>query len=92
MAMVNVRIPSLLAELADGRLEHPVEAGTVGGALSALFEQFPQLRVHVFDETGAVRQHVSCFHNGRHARTVEAHAAPLAEGDTVTILQAVSGG
>jgi molybdopterin converting factor small subunit len=92
MASVTVRIPSLLAELADGRLEHEVDAGTVGGALSALFERFPQLRVHVFDESGEVRRHVSCFHNGRHARTAEAHADAVADGDTVTILQAVSGG
>ena len=92
MALVTVRIPSLLAELADGRLQHEVEAGTVGEALTALFEHFPQLQVHVFDESGSVRQHVSCFHNGRHARTAEAHAAPVEAGDTVTILQAVSGG
>ena len=92
MARVTVRIPSLLAELADGRGEHRVEAETVGGALSALFERFPQLRVHVFDEGGDVRRHVSCFHNGRHARSAESQAAALADGDTVTILQAVSGG
>lgn len=92
MAAVTVRIPSLLAELADGRLEHDVEAATVGDALTALFERFPQLRVHVLDESGGVRRHVSCFHNGRHARAPEARAAVVAEGDTVTILQAVSGG
>ena len=92
MAEVTVRIPSLLAELADGRPEHSVEGATVGGALAALFERFPQLQVHVFDESGEVRRHVSCFHNGRHARSAEAHAVRLADGDTVTILQAVSGG
>lgn len=92
MARVSVRVPSLLAELADGDLSHDVEADTVDAALAALFRRFPQLRVHVFDESGAVRRHVSCFHNGRHARSPEAQSAPLEDGDTVTILQAVSGG
>lgn len=92
MAAVKVRIPTLLAELGDGRKVIPVHAATVSEALEALFVEFPQLRVHVVDETGAVRPNVSCFHNDRSARSAAALAAPLEAGDTVTILQAVSGG
>ena len=92
MSAVAVRIPGLLADVADGRKEIPVEAETVGGALEALFAILPQLRVHVFDETGSVRPHVSVFHDGRAARDPERLAATLAPGAVVTILQAVSGG
>lgn len=92
MPSVMVRIPSLLAEVGDGRKEIPVEAGTVGGALEALFGVLPQLRVHVFDETGGVRPHISVFHEGRAARDRDRLAAPLSDGSVVTILQAVSGG
>jgi len=92
MAAMVVRIPTLLAEVGDGRKEIPVEATTVRGALEALFGVLPQLRVHVFDESGGVRPHVSVFHEGRAARDPERLAAPVAEGSVVTILQAVSGG
>jgi len=92
MVAATVRIPSLLAEVGDGRKEIPVDAGTVGGALEALFGALPQLRVHVFDETGSIRPHVSVFHDGRAARDEERLAALIEEGAVVTILQAVSGG
>ena len=92
MPAATVRIPSLLAEVGDGRKEIPVDAETVGGALDALFAVLPQLRVHVFDETGSVRPHVSVFHDGRAARDPERLRVPLEPGAVVTILQAVSGG
>ena len=92
MAAATVRIPSLLAQVGDGRLSIPVEADTVSGALDAVFAILPQLRVHVYDETGGVRRHVAIFHNGRNAREPERLAGTVAAGDVVTILQAVSGG
>jgi sulfur-carrier protein len=91
MAGAIVRIPRLLADVGDGRREIPVAADTVAGALEALFGEIPRLRVHVIDETGGIRRHVSCFHNGRGV-AVDGLDAPLADGDVVTILQAVSGG
>jgi molybdopterin converting factor small subunit len=92
MPAATVRIPSLLAEIGDGRKVISVEADTVGGALAALFGVLPQLRVHVFDETGGVRPHVSVFYEGRSARHPDRLATNLTEGSTITILQAVSGG
>lgn len=92
MVPVTVRIPSLLAQVGDGRTTIPVEADTVAGALDALFALLPQLRVHVFDESGAVRPHVAVFHQGRSAREARRLGAALSPGEVVTILQAVSGG
>lgn len=92
MAAATVRIPSLLAQVGDGRMSIPVEADTVSGALDALFAVLPQLRVHVYDETGEVRRHVAIFHNGSNARDAKRLAAAIAGGDVVTVLQAVSGG
>jgi len=92
MPSVTVRIPAVLAQVGDGRTAIPVEAGTVGGALEALFAVLPQLRVHVFDESGGIRPHVALFHQGRTVRGVAGLAGPVAYGDVVTVLQAVSGG
>lgn len=90
--MATVRIPSLLADIADGRREISVDATTVGGALEALFAELPELRVHVFEETGAVRPNVSVFHEGRAARDRERLADPISSDAVITVLQAVSGG
>jgi molybdopterin converting factor small subunit len=92
MPAATVRIPSLLAEVGDGRREIAVTADTVGGALADLFARLPHLRVHVYEESGDVRPHVSVFYQGRAARDPAGLSQPLVEGSVITILQAVSGG
>ncbi|MHC4430001.1 MAG: MoaD/ThiS family protein [Planctomycetota bacterium] len=92
MASVTVELPSLLSTIVDGERSVAVDAGTLAGVLSALTKRFPALDVHLFDETGGLREHVLCFHNGANSRWLESLDVPVAEGDTVTILQAVSGG
>ncbi len=89
MARVDVTIPRMLADLVGGQRRFTVDGDTVDGALAALVERHPELAVHLFDETGAMRQHVTCFHNGV---TVAGGPVPIADGDAVVILQAVSGG
>lgn len=89
MATVTVTLPRMLADLVGGRRHIEVAGDTVDGLLAALTALHPELRVHLFDETGAIRAHVSCFHNDA---TISDPTTPIAEGDTVVILQAVSGG
>ena len=48
--------------------------------------------MHLFDETGGFRQHVLCFHNETNLRWLESDEVPVADGDRLTVLQAVSGG
>ncbi len=90
--MVRIELPSLLHHAADGEGSPCVEARTLRGALDALVGRHPRLRVHLFDERGAFRQHVLCFHNRTNTRWLESLDVPVAEGDTITFLQAVSGG
>ena len=89
MATVAVTIPRMLAELVDSERTFTVDGDTVDGALAGVVAVHPELRVHLFEEGGAIRRHVSCFHNGA---MVTDRRAPVADGDDVVILQAVSGG
>ena len=92
MARVTVRLPRLLAGLIDGATAVTVEAATVQGALGELTRRHPVLAVHLFDESGGLRQHVLCFHNEENTRWLATLDRPVAPGDEVTIIQAVSGG
>lgn len=85
---VTLAIPTMLAQL-TGSKRVAVDADTVGGALAALIKRHPELHVHVFDESGALRTHLRLFHNDDAASSM---SDSVADGDTVTILQAVSGG
>ncbi len=92
MATVTIELPSLLWSIADGRRDLAVEASTLREALDALIERFPAISVHLFDETGGLREHVLCMHNGANSRWAESLNVPVADGAVVTLLQAVSGG
>ena len=49
-------------------------------------------RSSICDETGTMRRHVNLFVNSSHMRDRQGIDTPLAPGDEVTILPAVSGG
>lgn len=92
MSAVTVRIPRLLAELSSGQRTVEVEAHSIEDALDALGTAHPELRIHLFDEHGGFRPHVNLFHNGVIVRWPECARTPLADGDEVGVVQAVSGG
>lgn len=92
MPSVPVRIPSLLRSLLHIPKSISASGETLDQALQDLRKSAPQLALHLFDETGAFREHVLCFVNDTNSRDVDASTHRLKEGDVLTILQAVSGG
>lgn len=92
MANVAVRLPSLLTSLLDLPRSIQVAGETLDEALGELCRRHPSLTVHLFDESGELREHVLCFVNETNSQEVDASRASLEEGDELTILQAVSGG
>ncbi len=92
MARVTVQLPSVLSIVVGDERRLTVEAESLAAALEQLIERWPGLRGHLFDEAGSFREHVLCFHNQTSTRWLPSLDVPLAEGDVVTILQAVSGG
>ncbi len=90
--IVTVRIPGVLRDTCAGARELQLSAPSVRGALETLERDYPALHRSVCDETGAVRRHVNLFVNTANVRDLEGVDTPLAQGDVVTILPAVSGG
>jgi MoaD family protein len=91
-ASTTIRVPSALRAYCGGASEVSVPAASVRAALEALEQRHPSLYTSICDETGAVRRHVNVFVNSSHVRDLEGLDTPLARGDVVTILPAVSGG
>lgn len=91
MARVTVVLPVMLAEVLGARALD-VEAGTVRGALEAAYARLPVLRHHLCDDTGDLRTHVLCVHNGVSTRETGGLGGRVRDGDEIRILQAVSGG
>ncbi len=91
VARVTLEVPTLLAPLLGGDRRAPLEAETLAHALD-LLRAHPALGRHVFDEAGAVRQHVLVFHNDTSTRWLTSLDVPLRDGDVLVVMQAVSGG
>jgi molybdopterin converting factor small subunit len=89
---IELRIPGLLTQYSGGARTLEVSGTTVASALEELRHRYPSLYVNICDETGAVRRHIGVFVNEDHIRDLNGLDTPLAPGDAVTIMPAVSGG
>ena len=91
MARVTFTLPRLLEPAVGSTRRVELEAASIGEGIDRLLERFPTLRVHLFDETGALRQHVNCFVGGSQNRLTD-RDTPIVEATEITFIQAVSGG
>jgi molybdopterin converting factor small subunit len=92
VATVKVRLPGLLAQILGGSKQIEVEADTLQGALNRLLADAPALKVHLYDESGQLRPHVNLFYNDTNTRWLSTLETAVHDGDTITVMQAVSGG
>jgi adenylyltransferase/sulfurtransferase len=92
MPEVTVELPSLLGQMINGEPTVAIEASTLREALRELVRVYPEIEVHLFDESGGFREHVLCFHNDTNTRWLDVVDVALADGDRISIIQAVSGG
>jgi molybdopterin synthase sulfur carrier subunit len=89
---VSVRIPTQLRTLTAGQGEIEVEGSTVGEALKALDAAHPGFGERLFDDTGNLRRFVNVFLADEDVRFLSGLETPVAAGQTVSIVPAVSGG
>jgi len=89
---VSIHVPGPLREYCGGQRELTTTAADVRSALDDLERRYPTLYRGVCDETGAVRRHINLFVNVDHVRDRDGLDTPLAPGDVLIILPAVSGG
>lgn len=87
--MPVVALPRLLDPATGGRRRIEVEGSDVGAVIAALLVEVPELEVHLFDERGSLRPHVSAFADGHHTRLDQPTEPVLNE---LRFIQAVSGG
>jgi molybdopterin synthase sulfur carrier subunit len=89
---VTIHVPGVLRQYCDNALSFSLTASTLRDALGQIERRYPALYRCICQETGAVRRHINLFVNDDEMRTLNGLDTPLASGDTVMILPAVSGG
>lgn len=88
----KIRIPTPLRSFAGGEAEISVGASTVGQALEELVARHPELRPHLYDGNGALRNFVSAYLNDDDVRHLQGLATPVRDGDTITLVPSIAGG
>jgi sulfur-carrier protein len=86
--MAEVRLSRVLAPIVGGQLTVEVDGTTVGEIIDSLLNEFPQLRTHLFDQTGSLRPHVLCVVDDEAIRLDDLTLS----ASRVEFLHAVSGG
>ena len=86
---MKVLIPGALRTYTGERGEVEANGATLGELLADLDRRFPGIRFRMIDEQNRIRQHIRLFVN---TAAVEALSAPVANGDTVHLICALSGG
>ena len=96
---VRVRVPTQLRDLVGGAAVVEVGVGgasdgtaTVATVLDGLATQHPALERRIRDEQGQTRPHVNLFVGSDNVRDRDGPATPIAAGDELSIIPAVSGG
>lgn len=89
MATCTVRIASPLRSYTNGAASVAAAGSTVAEVLADLERRYPGMRFRIIDEQDRIRRHMRVFVNDREAPAL---AAPVAAGDEVHLICALSGG
>jgi molybdopterin synthase sulfur carrier subunit len=89
---VTVRIPTQLRSLTGGTGEVQLDGTTVGQVLHNLDAAHPGMGERLFDGDGSLRRFVNVFLADEDVRFLGGLDAPVADGQTISVVPAVAGG
>ena len=92
MTNVRVKFPPVLRAATNGAREIEASGNTIREALDDAAARVPALKLHLFDETGRVRQHILCIHNETVVRGPDMVFHRVQPGDEIILANAFAGG
>jgi sulfur-carrier protein len=90
--MPNVRIPTPLRKLTDGRSEVEVDGDDLRTVVANLELAHPGIGERLLDDSGQLRRFVNVFVRDEDVRFQDGLDTRVGDGDTVSIVPAVAGG
>jgi molybdopterin converting factor small subunit len=89
---VTIQIPTALRQFADGQSEISAEGSTAGGVIAAFAERYPDIKLHLYDEHGALRSFINVFLGENNIKNLGGLETPVKDGDALILVPALSGG
>jgi adenylyltransferase/sulfurtransferase len=89
---VTIEIPTALRGFAGNRDTVQLEGQTVGELLEQLGQSYPQMKKHIFDDAGKLRNFVNVYVNDDDIKHLQKEQTKVGPSDVVSIIPAVAGG
>jgi len=89
---VTVQIPTALRRHTGGTGKVTCSPANLGELLSALSQQFPDLRPHLRDEAGQIRRFLNVYVNEEDIRFLGGNSYAFQDGDEVLLVPSIAGG
>src|SRR5262249_48953234 len=90
--MPKVFIPTALRQYADNHDVVEIPGSTVRELLDRLTGQFPELKKHLFAESGKLRSFVNIYVNDEDIRYAQQEATTVKPTDELSIIPSIAGG
>jgi molybdopterin converting factor small subunit len=89
---ITIHIPTPLRAYTGDQAAASVDGATVGDALRALVERYPELEPNLYTEEGTLRQFVNIYVGDEDIRHLNGPDTALNDGDELSIVPSIAGG
>lgn len=90
--MPSIAIPTALRQFAGGNSAVQVQGQKIGEAIADLANQYPDLKKHLFDAKGNLRNFVNVFINDEDIRHLQQNDTAISDSDEISIIPSIAGG
>ncbi|MDR0289702.1 MAG: molybdopterin-synthase adenylyltransferase MoeB [Treponema sp.] len=90
--MIKILIPYALRAFTGRNAEIEVSGTTAGEAVNALADAYPDIKTHLFAETGQLRDFINLFVDGKNINSLQGLDTPVADNGEVMVVPAIAGG
>lgn len=91
-SMSTIHVPTPLRQYVGKLSTVEVKGATVGEAMTALAELYPDVRKHLYTEEGKLRSFVNLYLNDEDIRYLQKEETAVKEGDNISIVPSIAGG
>jgi molybdopterin converting factor small subunit len=90
--MAIIIIPTPLRKFTGNQAKIEVTGETVIEGISALTTQFPDLKKHVLNDDGSIRQFIRLYLEDEDINVLQKEKTKITSGSTLSIIPAIAGG